>query len=97
MKTSNLLPLLVNYSKVLVRTFFCVEAIYFNFNFKISTGTSAYIGAAQDITSKDILTAADTIQATEARHASWVASAANNAAPWYGAFEVSLYFKAHIF
>ena len=92
-KTSHLLPILVKHWKVLVRTFFFfVEVVYINF-----TGTSAYAGAAKDITLKDVLTAAGTILATEARHASWVASAVNGKPPWSGSFEVSLHFEAHIF
>lgn len=53
-------------------------------------GASAYTGAAQDIKSGALLTAAASILATEARHASWVASAVNNAVPWYGSFETPL-------
>jgi hypothetical protein len=56
-------------------------------------GTSAYTGAAQFISNKDYLTAAASILATEARHASWVASAANKFAGWSGAFDVPLDFN----
>ncbi|KAF7338580.1 Protein rds1 [Mycena venus] len=53
-------------------------------------GTSAYTGAAQYITSKSYLTAAASVLATEARHASWVASAVNKFAGWSGALDVPL-------
>jgi len=53
-------------------------------------GASAYTGAAQFLTSPVFLTAAASILSTEARHASWVASAVDNAAPWYAPFEIPL-------
>ncbi|PPQ82457.1 hypothetical protein CVT25_007254 [Psilocybe cyanescens] len=53
-------------------------------------GSSAYTGAAQLITNKDYLTVAASILSTEARHASWVASAVNKMGGWSSAFEVPL-------
>ncbi|KAJ7781837.1 ferritin-like domain-containing protein [Mycena maculata] len=53
-------------------------------------GVSAYIGAAQFISNEDYLTAAASVLATEARHASWVASAINKYAGWSGALDVPL-------
>lgn len=54
------------------------------------TGVSAYSGAAKLIQNKDYLTAAAVVLSTEARHASWIASAVNKHAGWSGAFDVPL-------
>lgn len=51
---------------------------------------SAYTGAAQYISNKAYLTAAASVLATEARHASWVAGAVNKVNPWSGALDVPL-------
>ena len=56
----------------------------------IFSGTSAYTGAAQLISNKDYLTAAASVLATEARHASWVASAVNKFGGWSGSFDVRI-------
>ncbi|KAF8069906.1 ferritin-like domain-containing protein [Lyophyllum atratum] len=53
-------------------------------------GVSAYTGAAQFIENKDYLTAAASVLATEARHASWVAGAVNQFSGWSGALDVPL-------
>ena len=52
-------------------------------------GTSAYAGAAQYIQDKSYLTVAAVILSTEARHASWVASAVNKHDGWSGPLDVS--------
>ncbi|KAG5649966.1 hypothetical protein H0H81_001285 [Sphagnurus paluster] len=56
----------------------------------VALGVSAYTGAAQFITNKDYLTAAASVLATEARHASWVASTVNGGSGWSGALDVPL-------
>jgi len=56
-------------------------------------GTSAYLGAAQFITSKANLETAGSILTTEARQAAWVASSVNSDTPWSGAFDVALDFN----
>ncbi|KAG6863859.1 hypothetical protein C0991_002590 [Blastosporella zonata] len=53
-------------------------------------GVSAYTGAAGFIQNKDYLTAAASVLATEARHASWVAAAVNHGSGWSGALDVPL-------
>ncbi|KAG5637044.1 hypothetical protein H0H81_005995 [Sphagnurus paluster] len=53
-------------------------------------GVSAYTGAARFIDNKDYLTAAASVLATEARHASWVAAAVNKGSGWSGALDVPL-------
>ncbi|KAG5635842.1 hypothetical protein H0H81_009960 [Sphagnurus paluster] len=53
-------------------------------------GVSAYTGAAQFISNKDYLTAAASVLATEARHASWVASTVNGGSGWSGALDIPL-------
>ncbi|KAG5650436.1 hypothetical protein H0H81_012287, partial [Sphagnurus paluster] len=53
-------------------------------------GVSAYVGAAGLIENKSYLTAAASVLATEARHASWVASAVRGGSGWSGALDVPL-------
>jgi hypothetical protein len=53
-------------------------------------GTAAYTGAAASIVTPAYLTVAASILSTEARHATWVASAVNKDTPWYGPFETPL-------
>ncbi|KDQ57093.1 hypothetical protein JAAARDRAFT_58577 [Jaapia argillacea MUCL 33604] len=55
-----------------------------------SVGVSAYSGAAKLFTNKDYLTVAAVVLSTEARHASWVASAVNKLEAWSGNFDVPL-------
>ncbi|KAJ6497115.1 ferritin-like domain-containing protein [Mycena vitilis] len=56
-------------------------------------GVSAYIGAAKYITTPAYLEAAASVLATEARHASYVASAVNGVSGWSGAFDIPLDFN----
>jgi len=55
-----------------------------------TVGTSAYTGAIQYITNDGYTTAAASILATEARHASWINSAVRKQNPWNTAFETPL-------
>ncbi|KAF5376287.1 hypothetical protein D9615_008533 [Tricholomella constricta] len=57
-------------------------------------GVSAYLGAAQFIENKSYLTAAASVLTTEARHASWVASAVGRGSGWSGALDVPLTLNA---
>ncbi|KAJ4465713.1 ferritin-like domain-containing protein [Lentinula lateritia] len=51
---------------------------------------SAFVGAAQYITSSDYLTTAAAILSTEARHAAWIAGPVNHQNAWSGAFDTPL-------
>ncbi|THH06657.1 hypothetical protein EW145_g3932 [Phellinidium pouzarii] len=53
-------------------------------------GTSAYLGAAQDITDPDTLTDAGAILAVEAQHNSWISSTGLMGTPWSGPFDTPL-------
>jgi len=53
-------------------------------------GTSAYIGAAQNLTSPNLVTVSSSILSNEARHAAWIASVVNNVSPWSGPFDVRI-------
>lgn len=55
-----------------------------------TVGTSAYTGGIQYITNDGYTTAAASILATEARHASWINSAVRKQNPWNTAFETPL-------
>ncbi|KAF8800079.1 hypothetical protein BYT27DRAFT_7263222 [Phlegmacium glaucopus] len=55
-----------------------------------TVGTSAYTGAIQYISNDAYSTAAASILATEARHASWINSAVRKQNPWNTAFETPL-------
>jgi hypothetical protein len=76
-----------NLCHLVQRYMFNFESLFFFF---FSTGASAYTGAAASIVTPAYLTVAASILSTEARHASWVASAVNRNTPWSGPFEVSL-------
>ncbi|KAJ3805204.1 ferritin-like domain-containing protein [Lentinula aff. lateritia] len=51
---------------------------------------SAFVGAAQYITSSDYLTTAAAILSTEARHAAWIAGPVNHQNAWSGSFDTPL-------
>ncbi|KAI0373539.1 hypothetical protein BV20DRAFT_1033848 [Pilatotrama ljubarskyi] len=55
-----------------------------------SVGDAAYLGAAQFVSDKTVLTAAASILSVEARHAGWVSSSVQKQQPWNGAFEAPL-------
>ncbi|KAH8111520.1 ferritin-like domain-containing protein [Phellopilus nigrolimitatus] len=55
-----------------------------------TVGTDAYLGAAQFLSGKRVMTAAASILATEARQAAWANSAGLNSEPWSGSFETPL-------
>ncbi|KAG5641067.1 hypothetical protein DXG03_006271 [Asterophora parasitica] len=54
-----------------------------------NVGTSAYIGAAQNITNGTDATTAASILSNNARSASWVSSAVNGVEPWDGPFDAN--------
>ncbi|KAJ7782461.1 ferritin-like domain-containing protein [Mycena maculata] len=64
-----------------------ISIVLFDFHSPVS---SAYTGGAQDISSKDYLTAAASILAVEARHAAWISAAAEHGSPWDTAFQTPL-------
>ncbi|KAF8825449.1 hypothetical protein HHX47_DHR7000073 [Lentinula edodes] len=51
---------------------------------------SAFVGAAQYITSSDYLTTAAAVLSTEARHAAWIAGPVNHQNAWSGALDTPL-------
>ncbi|KAL1945697.1 hypothetical protein VTO73DRAFT_1699 [Trametes versicolor] len=55
-----------------------------------SVGNSAYLGAAQFISDKGVLTDAASILSVEAHHAAWISSAGLKEQPWNGAFDAPL-------
>ncbi|KAF8583678.1 hypothetical protein K439DRAFT_1202039 [Ramaria rubella] len=58
-----------------------------------NVGDSAYLGAAQFVSDKTVLTAAASILSTEGRHQAWVNSAVNKQTPWSGSFVTPLGFN----
>ncbi|KAI0373538.1 hypothetical protein BV20DRAFT_742670 [Pilatotrama ljubarskyi] len=55
-----------------------------------SVGDSAYIGAAQLVTDKSVLTDAASILSVEARHTAWVSSSVQKLQAWSGPFDIPL-------
>ncbi|KAJ9101673.1 hypothetical protein QFC21_003011 [Naganishia friedmannii] len=58
-----------------------------------SVGVSAYLGAAASIVDKTYLTVAGSILTTEARHQTWVSSAAEHHEGWSGPFDTPVGFN----
>ncbi|KAI9059176.1 hypothetical protein FKP32DRAFT_1580154 [Trametes sanguinea] len=55
-----------------------------------SVGDAAYLGAAQLVSDKGVLTDAASILSVEARHSAWISSAVQKNQPWNGPFDAPL-------
>lgn len=58
-----------------------------------AVGTSAYLGAAPFLSSKELLTGSAAILTTEARQQAWISASVESTTPWSGSFDTPLDFN----